>query len=128
MTTKSTAGFSLMEVVVALGILAGVALAVGAATGALVRRSSTDRMAAQAAAAAEAQISLVQVWPEYASIDSAFAGTVANTPINGWTRVTSVVRTGGVGQANDYKKVTVTISGTGLSASVTRSITIASDL
>lgn len=125
--SRNTAGFTLVEVIVAIGILAGVALTVGASTGQLVRRGATDRMATQAAAAAEAQLSLVQVWPEYATIDSAFAGTTANTPITGWTRVTTVVRTGGTGQTNDYKKVTVTISGTGLSAPVTRSITVAAD-
>jgi prepilin-type N-terminal cleavage/methylation domain-containing protein len=121
-------GFTLIEVVVAIAILGGVALTVGAATGKLVRNSGDDRIATQAAAAAEAQLALVQVWPEYATIDSAFAGTASNTPQTGWTRVTTVVRTGGTGQANDYKKITVTITAPGLSTPVRRSLTVAATL
>lgn len=121
-------GFTLIEVVVAIAILAGVTLAVGAATAKLVHTTGDDRIATQAAAAAEAQLALVQVWPEYATIDSAFAGTTANSPQTGWTRVTTVVRTGGTGQTNDYKKVTVSISAPGLTTPVVRSITIAATL
>jgi prepilin-type N-terminal cleavage/methylation domain-containing protein len=121
-------GFTLIEVIVAIAILAGVALTIGASTGKLVHASGDDRLAVQATAAAEAQLALVQVWPEYATIDSAFAGTSTNTPMTGWTRVTSVVRTGGAGQANDYKKVTVTVTGPGLVAPVKRSLTIAATL
>lgn len=126
MTTER--GFTLIEVIVAIAILAGVTLTVGAATAKLVHTTGDDRIATQAAAAAEAQLALVQVWPEYATIDSAFAGTSTNTPQTGWTRVTAVVRTGGSGQANDYKKVTVTITAPGLTTPVTRSITIAATL
>ncbi len=121
-------GFTLIEVVVAIAILGGVALTVGAATGKLVRNSGDDRIATQAAAAAEAQLALVQVWPEYATIDSAFAGTAADTPQTGWTRVTTVARTGGTGQANDYKKITVTITAPGLLTPVRRSLTVAATL
>jgi len=125
---RTARGFTLVEVVVAIAILGGVTLTIGAATAKLVHATQDDRIATQAAAAAEAQLALVQVWPEYATIDSAFAGTSANTPMTGWTRVTSVVRTGGTGQANDYKKITVTITGPGLSTAVKRSLTIAATL
>ena len=104
------------------------ALTIGASTGKLLRDSGDDRIATQAAAVAEAQLARVQVWPEYATIDSAFAGTSANTPQTGWTRVTTVVLTGGLGQANDYKKVTVVITAPGLTTAVRRSITIAATL
>ena len=125
---RTERGFTLIEVVVAIAILGGITLTIGAATAKLVHATQDDRIATQAAAAAEAQLALVQVWPEYATIDSAFAGTASNTPLTGWTRVTSVVRTGGTGQANDYKKVTVTITGPGLSTAVKRSLTIAATL
>lgn len=125
---NDTRGFTLIEVIVAIAILGMVALTVGASTGRLVRNSADDRIATQAAAAAEAQLALVQVWPEYTTIDSAFAGTSTDTPQTGWTRVTTVVRTGGTGQANDYKKVTVTITAPGLTTPVRRSLTIAATL
>jgi prepilin-type N-terminal cleavage/methylation domain-containing protein len=118
-----TRGFTLIEVIVAIAILGGVALAVGASTGKLVHATQDDRIATQAAAAAEAQLALVQVWPEYATIDSAFAGTSNNTPMTGWTRVTSVVRT--TSGSNDYKKITVSVTGPGLTTAVKRSITVA---
>jgi prepilin-type N-terminal cleavage/methylation domain-containing protein len=124
----SKRGFTLIEVIVAIAILGGVTLAIGAATAKLVHTTQDDRIATQAAAAAEAQLALVQVWPEYATIDSAFAGTTSNSPMTGWTRTTTVVRTGGGGQANDYKKVTVSVTGPGLTAPVKRSITIAATL
>lgn len=124
----SRRGFTLIEVIVAIAILGGVTLAIGAATAKLVHTTQDDRIATQAAAAAEAQLALVQVWPEYVTIDSAFAGTTANWPMTGWTRTTTVVRTGGSGQANDYKKVTVSVTGPGLTAPVKRSITIAATL
>jgi prepilin-type N-terminal cleavage/methylation domain-containing protein len=125
---RQPSGFTLVEMMIALVILAGVALAVGGSTGQLVRAGADDRIAGQAAAAAEAQLGLVLVWPEYATIDSAFAGTVANTPFTGASRTTTVVRTGGTGQANDYKKITVTVTAPGLSVPVSRSLTIAATL
>lgn len=123
---RTERGFTLIEVVVAIAILGGVTLTIGAATAKLVHATQDDRIATQAAAAAEAQLALVQVWPEYATIDSAFAGTSSNTPMTGWTRVTTVVRT--TSGSNDYKKVTVSITGPGLSTAVKRSLTIAATL
>ena len=122
------AGFTLVEMVVAIFILGSVALAVGASTTKLVHSGVDDRIASQAAAAAEAQLAAAQVWPEYATLDSAFAGTVADVPFTGASRVTTVVRTGGTGQPNDYKKITVTITAPGLSTPVVRSITVAAIL
>jgi prepilin-type N-terminal cleavage/methylation domain-containing protein len=125
---QPSGGFTLVEMMVSLVILGGVALAVGGSTGKLVRAGADDRVAGQAAAAAEAQLALVLVWPEYATIDSAFAGTVANSPFTGASRTTTVVRTGGGGPANDYKKITVTVTAPGLSVPVSRSLTIAATL
>jgi hypothetical protein len=39
--------------------------------------------------------------------------------------VTAIVRTGGVGLANDYKKVTVTVTGPGITTAITRTVTVA---
>lgn len=118
----------MVEMMVAIVILGGVALAVGASTAKLVHSGVDDRIASQAAAAAEAQLAVAQVWPEYATLDSAFAGTVADIPFTGASQVTTVVRTGGSGQANDYKQITVTITAPGLATPVVRSITVAATL
>ena len=126
--TAPRAGFTMVEMMVAIVILGGVALAVGASTAKLVHSGVDDRIASQAAAAAEAQLAVAQVWPEYATLDSAFAGTVADIPFTGASQVTTVVRTGGSGQANDYKQITVTITAPGLATPVVRSITVAATL
>ena len=43
----------------------------------------------------------------------------------GFSRHTDIVHFGGVGQPNDYKKITVTVSGPGLLAPVSRTVTVA---
>lgn len=122
---KSTAGFTLIEVMVAVSVLVLVTLGLMRLTAGMIRSVADDRTRTLAAAAAEARLAAARQWPTYSTLDSAFVGTEANTPATGWSRVTSVVRTGGVALANDYKKVTVTVTGPGLPAAVKRSLTIA---
>ncbi|MHB1313432.1 MAG: hypothetical protein ACYC3L_15550, partial [Gemmatimonadaceae bacterium] len=62
--------------------------------------------------------------PNYAALDTAYAKTetsIASYP--GFTRVTAVVHTTTSGQ--DYKKFTVTVSGTGLPTPLTRTVSVA---
>jgi prepilin-type N-terminal cleavage/methylation domain-containing protein len=118
------AGFTLVEVVLALVMLSVVLLGSTATSAGLIRAAGTDRRASQAGAAVDARISLLRQWPDYAVLES-FAGTEPDTPLPGWQRRTTVARTGGVGQPNDFKRITVTVEGTGLSAPVVRSITVA---
>jgi len=86
--------------------------------------ATKNRVRIQAGAAAEAQIALVRVSPNYDSLTVKFDSTTSNMPMTGYTRTTSVVRTG-TGTTSDLTKVTVTVTGPLLATPVKRSVTIA---
>ncbi len=119
------AGFTLVEVMIALVILTIAALSLMRVTSRMIRGVTDDRTRTIASASADARIAEVRVWPTYSTLEAKYAGTETSTPIPGLTRVTTIVRTGGIGQPNDFKRITVTVSGTGLNSPVTRTITIA---
>lgn len=118
-------GFTLVEVMIAVVILGIATVSLMSATARMIRGVTDDRSTTQAAASAEARIAMIRQWPTYASIESTFVATESNLPLPGWTRTTAVVRTGGPTASNDFKRVTVTITGPSLRAPVSRTITIA---
>lgn len=122
---KNRRAFTLIEVMISLVMLASVALCLTTATAPLIRMAATTRVRTQANEVANALIAQVRTWPEYSTLDATFAGTVANWPMPGWSRTTIVVRTGGQGQANDFKRVTVTVVAPSLTAPIQRTITVA---
>jgi prepilin-type N-terminal cleavage/methylation domain-containing protein len=118
-------GFTLIEVMIALTLLAFVALGLSTAVAPLMHTATLSRVRTQANEVAAAQIAQVQTWPTYATLEANFAGTVSNFPEPGWTRTTTIVRTGGAGQTNDFKRVTVTVTVPSLPSPVVRTITVA---
>lgn len=118
-------GFTLIEVMIALVILGIAALSLMRVTSRMIRSVTDDRTRTLASASADARIAEVRAWPTYATLESKYAGTETNVPITGLTRVTTIVRTGGLNQTNDYKRITVTVSGTQLTSNVARTVTIA---
>jgi type II secretion system protein I len=118
-------GFTLIEVMIALVILGIAALSLMKVTSKMIRGVTDDRTRTLASASADARIAEVRAWPTYSTLEAKYAGTENNTPVTGLTRVTTVTRTGGIGQPNDYKRITVTVSGTQLTSDVTRTVTIA---
>jgi type II secretion system protein I len=118
-------GFTLIEVMLAIAILGLAVLGLMSTTGRMIRTVSDDRVRTLAAAAADARVAMVRQWPTYATIDSAFETTEAATPEAGWTRATQVDRVGGPTDDEDYKRVTVTVTGPGLAQPVNRSISLA---
>ncbi|MEO7986473.1 MAG: prepilin-type N-terminal cleavage/methylation domain-containing protein [Gemmatimonadales bacterium] len=117
-------GFTLVEVMIAIFILGSIVLTMAASASRYLSVATKNRQRVQANAAAEAQIALVRVSPTYDSLTVRFDSTTANMPAQGYTRVTSVVRTG-TGTTSDITKVTVTITGPLLATPVKRSISIA---
>lgn len=118
-------GFTLIEVALAVAILGVVAAGLMAASARMIRGVTQDRGRSVAAASAEARLALVRQWPDYRTLDSAFVGVESNTPIAGLTRTTTIARTGGANQANDFKRITVTVSGASLPAPVSRTLAVA---
>ena len=116
------AGFTLIEVVIALVILGLVVLAMSSSAGTLIRAAGNDRRDTQAAASADERITKARQWPDYSSLDS-LDRVEANTPQTGWTRTTDVTHV--TAGSTDFKRITVTVSGADLAQPVTRTITLA---
>ncbi|NOT07948.1 MAG: prepilin-type N-terminal cleavage/methylation domain-containing protein [Gemmatimonadales bacterium] len=119
------AGFTLIEVIIAVVMLAILTLSLMKNNATMIRAVTDDRARTQAMAAADERLARVRVWPTYATLEATFAGTENNTPFAGWSRVTTIVRTGGVNQVNDYKRITISVTGPGLAAAINRTVTLA---
>jgi type II secretion system protein I len=120
----STAGFTLVEVLIALAMLSVVLLAAAASTTKYLGVITRNRIRIQAAAMADAQIAKVRVSPAYDSLTVRFDSSRTNVPFPGYTRSTRVVRTG-AGTSNDVTKIRVTVSGPELATPVVRYATLA---
>jgi prepilin-type N-terminal cleavage/methylation domain-containing protein len=123
-TSSDQRGFSLIEVVIALTILSTVVLLMAVPAGRFMSTINKSQRKIQAAATADAQVALVRSYPVYDSLLVKFDSTRSNTPFTGWTRTTSVVRTG-QGTTGDITRVTVTVTGPGLATPVKRFATVA---
>jgi type II secretion system protein I len=120
----STAGFTLVEVLIALAMLSVVLLAAAASTTKYLGVITRNRIRIQAAALADAQIAKVRVSPTYDSLTVRFDSSRSNVPFPGYTRSTRVVRTG-AGTLTDLTKIRVTVSGPELASPVVRYATLA---
>lgn len=121
---SSTRGFTLIEVMIALVILSGVVLSIGAGTGRYLSSITRSRIRIQAASVADAQIATMRVHPDYTTLTATFNGTVAGVPFPTYSRVTLVVRTG-AGTNADRTRVKVSVTGAHLATPVVRYTTIA---
>ena len=121
---RSSAGFTLVEVLIALAMLSVVLLAAAASTTKYLGVITRNRMRIQAAAVADAQIAKVRVSPAYDSLTVRFDSTRSGVPFPGYTRSTRVIRSG-AGSTTDVTKIRVTVSGPELSSPVVRYATIA---
>ena len=127
------AGFTLIEVIIALVILTAALMIMPMAGMKFTQAVSDNRMRNEANALADAWVARCREEPNYAALDSTVSGKCAATANNlgsyGFTRTTTVntdASLSGVADSlNDYKRITITVSGGGLTAPVTRTITIA---
>lgn len=119
-------GFTLLEVMVALVILAIAILGIAQTTASMVHTVAVSSREQAAVQLVEDRIELIRVDPNYAGLDSTYAKTENSfATLPGFTRTTTVTQVGGSGQTNDYKMITVKVTGPGLSAAVSRTITVA---
>jgi prepilin-type N-terminal cleavage/methylation domain-containing protein len=118
-------GFTLIEVILALSILLVVMMMLASTTGRALHTAATTQSQQTAIQLAMDKIDQVRNDPNYDGLESAYAKTDTTfTGLPGFRRVTSSVRSGGQGQPNDYKRITVVVTGPGI-APVSRSVTVA---
>lgn len=121
-------GFTLVEVTIALVILAVAVLGMAASAGVLGRYSAEAEVRALAMQAVQDRISLVKVDPRYAELEDLYGGEENDLPgLDGYTRKTTVTRinqTTTGGGTIDYKVISVVVSGGDLSAPLSRRFTV----
>jgi prepilin-type N-terminal cleavage/methylation domain-containing protein len=126
-SSRSRAGLTLVEVIVALSILGGVLLALGMFAVRLAQATSTSRIRIEAAQLAADRLETVKGAPRYSAIESLFVATEVPVPGHtGFTRQTWVQRVGGaVSDTIDYKIITVQVQNAQLSSNVRKTTVIA---
>jgi prepilin-type N-terminal cleavage/methylation domain-containing protein len=123
---KSRRGFTLIEVLVAVVILGAVVMAIASALAKFMHVVATSDRDSAALELVEDRLQQIQMDPNYNGLDTLYVATESNFPtLAGYTRETTIARVGGLGQANDYKQIRVTVSGPGLVSPIQRSVTIA---
>lgn len=118
-------GFTLIEVMMALVILLGVILGVAQITARMVHTVVTSDQQLTAVQLAEDRLEQIRLDPDYTDLETNYVGTETTFPtLTGFKRVTAITHVGGTGKAQDYKMITVTVSGPGVSTPVARSVTV----
>ncbi len=126
-TTRARRGLSLVEVMVALGILGGVMLGLGMFSVRLSQATSGARLQVTAAQLVAERLEAVKGAPRYSAVESLFVATEASIPFNpGFRRQTWVARVGGtVSDTIDYKIVTVEVTNSQMAARVRKTTVLA---
>jgi prepilin-type N-terminal cleavage/methylation domain-containing protein len=124
---RRRSGLTLVEVIVALGILGGVMLGLGMFSVRLSQATSAARLRISAAQLASQRLEAAKGSPRYTAVESlwvATEATIANNP--GFARRTWVTRVGGaVHDTIDYKIVTVQVTNPQMSGNVRKTTVIA---
>jgi type II secretory pathway pseudopilin PulG len=117
-------GFTIIEMTVAILILTTAILGMGASSAFMIQSSSGAAVKSEALQAVEGRISQIATDPRYQALDSLYAGTESDLPgLYGYDRVTEithVLQGGTSGRYIDYKTVSVTVSGPGLTNGISR--------
>ncbi len=110
----------------ALVILAIVILGMATTTAQVLHVVTLSDRNAAAIQLVDGRVEEIQMDPDYNGLDSAYAGIESSFPtLPGYTRETRIARIGGLGQTQDYKKITVTVTGPGLDGPVSRTVAVA---
>jgi type II secretory pathway pseudopilin PulG len=120
-------GMTLVEVVIAMGLIAGVLLSLSGFAFRLAKGTTSARVVATATQLAQDRLDNVKNATKYSTIDSLFPGTespVSNYP--GFTRKTIVQHVGGtVTDSLDYRVITVEVSHVRLTSPIRKTTVIA---
>ncbi len=123
------AGFTLIELTVALVILAVVCLGMASSAGVVGRYAAETELRAAAMQAVQDRISEIRVDPRYGRLDSIYGGTETNlTGLPGFSRKTTIehiVETVTGGGEVDYKIISVAVIGNQITGTLSRRIVMA---
>jgi prepilin-type N-terminal cleavage/methylation domain-containing protein len=122
-----SAGFTLVEVVVALTLLSVAVLGLASSAARLATSTASAEVRALAVEAVEDQLSRVRLDPRYGGLDTLYTGVDHDLfGVPGLTRTTRVVH---VQQSSphtvDYKRITVTVAGVMVSPAISRVLVVA---
>jgi prepilin-type N-terminal cleavage/methylation domain-containing protein len=123
MSMRARRGMTLVEVMVSLVLLAGVALGMAGFVAGFARSARGSDARLTASGLASERLDEVKRATVYDSIETLYAKT-ENTIAGhtGFSRTTAVARVGGApSDSMDYKVITVTVSGPGLDRPVSKS-------
>jgi prepilin-type N-terminal cleavage/methylation domain-containing protein len=123
----SSAGFTLVEVIVALTIFMVGVLGLGGTGVSLIRNAVELETREIALQAIGDRLTTISVDPRYEALDSLYDGT-ENDVLGRFTRTTTVARTQTAitgGGTLDFITVSVAVTGGGLDEGLSRSITVA---
>lgn len=121
------AGFTIVEVLMALLLLSFMVMGFQAATGEIIHYAAQSDREAVAVQLVEDRLDLIRMDPEYTHIEDRYeTGENELTDYPGLNRTTNIVRTYQEQATGvlDYLKITVTVSGAGLRGPVARTIVI----
>ena len=123
-------GMTLIEVVVAMMILTGVLLVLGAFSAKFAQAAGQARLVITANEIAVSRMDEVRTQPTYSSIDllkTAATGDIVMADSTRFVRVTSVTRIGGTAPTDsvDYKLLTVTVTHPSMKKTVTKTTAMA---
>ena len=119
---RSRGGFTLIEVVLALTLLSGVVLMLSMGTTKFQRSVGDSNIRSRAQARADLQLAMARSWPTWSTIEN-LTGGAYNATADGLSTVTTVAAdTSG---KKRIKRITVTVSATGMPVPVKRTIAVA---
>ena len=120
------AGFTLIEVVVAIVILGGAMITMGAFIAGMSRNVNSAQTRATAVQLATERLEAARNARRYADLDTMARTESPPSGWSGWTRTTAVTRVGGASADSvDYKIVTVTVSHATLRAPLAKTTIVA---
>ena len=127
-TAGGSRGMTMLEIIVALTILAVVILGMGQFAFNFSRTERQSEARTIAVALADQRLAEIRASPNYSGIEAAYGAsetTIAGFP--GYQRQTSIVHTGGPRPTytDDYKTITVTVTSAALAAPVKKTVVVA---
>lgn len=122
-------GFSIVEVLTSLAILAVAIIGLSSTTARLARVAVDAEQRTLALQAVEDRMATIRLHPIYQQLDSLFTETHAEIPgLPDFTRSTTITRIIQPGDREgkyiDYTRITVTVQGSGLSDPISRTVAL----